>query len=76
VVYNTHKKMRVIQKTESILYLSESGDWALQVSNESFEILPQSGGLVYQSGVNIDNLSQLIVEAKAHAIENGITWQQ
>jgi hypothetical protein len=68
--------MRVIQKTESILYLSDSGDWALQVSNESFEILPQSGGLVYQSGVNIDNLSQLIVEAKAHAIENGMTWQQ
>jgi hypothetical protein len=68
--------MRVIQKTESILYLSDSGDWALQVSNENFEILPQSGGLVYQSGVNIDNLSQLIVEAKAHAIENGITWQQ
>jgi hypothetical protein len=68
--------MRVIQKTESILYLSDSGDWGLQVSNENFEILPQAGGLVYQSGVNIDNLSQLIVEAKAHAIENGITWQQ
>jgi hypothetical protein len=68
--------MRVIQKTESILYLSDSGDWGLQVSNESFEILPQVGGLIYQSGVNIDNLSQLIVEAKAHAIENGITWQQ
>jgi hypothetical protein len=68
--------MRVIQKTESILYLSDSGDWGLQVSNESFEILPQTGGLVYQSGANIDNLSQLIVEAKAHAIENGITWQQ
>jgi hypothetical protein len=68
--------MRVIQKTESILYLSDSGDWGLQVSNENFEILPQTGGLVYQSGVNIDNLSQLIVEAKAHAIENGITWQQ
>ena len=68
--------MRVIQKTESILYLSDSGDWGLQVSNENFEILPQTGGLVYQSGINIDNLSQLIVEAKAHAIENGITWQQ
>jgi hypothetical protein len=68
--------MRVIQKTESILYISDSGDWGLQVSNENFEILPQAGGLVYQSGVNIDNLSQLIVEAKAHAIENGITWQQ
>jgi hypothetical protein len=68
--------MTIIEKTESILYLSDGGDWALQVGNESFEILPQGGGLVYQSGVNIDNLAQLIVEAKAHAIENGITWQQ
>ena len=68
--------MTIIKKTESILYLSDGGDWALQVSNESFEILPQAGGLVYQSGTNIDNLAQLIVEAKAHAIQNGITWQQ
>jgi hypothetical protein len=68
--------MIIIEKTESILYLSDGGDWGLRASNESFEILPQAGGLVYQSGVNIDNLSQLIVEAKAHAIENGITWQQ
>jgi hypothetical protein len=48
----------------------------LQISNECFEILPQVGGLVYQSGVNLDNLANLIVEAKAHAIANGITWQQ
>jgi hypothetical protein len=68
--------MKVIQKTETILYLSDGGDWALQISNENFEILPQAGGLVYQSGVNLDNLAQLIVEAKAHAIENEITWQQ
>jgi hypothetical protein len=68
--------MRVIQKTESILYLSDSGDWGLQVSNENFEILPQTGGLVYESGANLDNLAQLITEAKAHAIQNGITWQQ
>ena len=67
--------MTIIEKTESILYLSDGGDWALQISNESFEILPQVGGLVYQSGVNLDNLAQLIVEAKAHAIENEITWQ-
>jgi hypothetical protein len=68
--------MRVIRKTESILYLSDSGDWGLQISNESFEILPQVGGLVYQSGVNLDNLAKLITDAKAHAIENEITWQQ
>ena len=68
--------MRIIQKTESILYLSDSGDWGLQVSEESFEILPQVGGLVYQSGTNLDNLAKLIVEAKAHAIENEIIWHQ
>ena len=67
--------MTIIERTESILYLSDGGDWALQVSNESFEILPQAGGLVYQSGTNLDNLAQLIVEAKAHAIENEIIWQ-
>lgn len=67
--------MTIIEKTESILYLSDGGDWALQVGNESFEILPQVGGLVYQSGTNLDNLAQLIVEAKEHAIQNDITWQ-
>jgi hypothetical protein len=68
--------MTVITKTDSILYLSSSGDWGLRVSEENFEILPQVGGLVYQSGVNLDNLANLIVEAKAHAIQNGIIWQQ
>ena len=68
--------MKVIQKTQSFLYLSDGGDWALQISNDNFEILPQVGGLVYQSGVNLDNLAQLIIEAKEHAIENEIIWQQ
>lgn len=68
--------MIIRQRTESILYLSDSGDWALSVSNEQFEILPQVGGLVYQSGVNLENLANLIIEAKTHAIQNGITWQQ
>jgi hypothetical protein len=68
--------MRVIQKTESILYISDSGDWGLQVSNDAFEILPQAGGVVYRSGTNIENLAELIVEAKEHAILNGIIWQQ
>ena len=68
--------MTVITKTDSILYLASSGDWGLRVSNDSFEILPQVGALVYQSGANLDNLAALIIEAKAHAIQNGITWQQ
>ena len=69
--------MKVIQKTETILYLSDGGDWGLQISNDNFEILPQGGGgLVYQSGTNLDNLAQLIIDAKEHAIENEITCQQ
>lgn len=68
--------MTVISKTDSILYLSDSGDWGLRVSDENFEILPQVGALVYQSGANLDNLAALIIEAKEHAIQNGITWQQ
>ena len=68
--------MTIIQQTESILYISGSGDWGLQISDEHFEILPQIGVLVYQSGINLDNLANLIAEAKAHAIANGITWQQ
>ena len=68
--------MKVIQKIETILYLSDGGDWGLQISNDNFEILPQGGGLVYQSGTNLDNLAQLIAEAKEHAIENEIIWQQ
>jgi hypothetical protein len=68
--------MKVISKTESFLYLSDGGDWALRVSEDEFEILPQGGGLVYQSGVNLDNLAQLIIEAKEHAMQNEIIWQQ
>lgn len=67
--------MNVIIKTDSILYLSDAGDWALRVTNETKEILPQAGGLTYQSGTNLDNLAQLIVDAKAHSIQNGIEWQ-
>ena len=68
--------MIIIAKTDSILYLSDSGDWGLRVTNELKEILPQVGGLIYESGVNLDNLAALIIEAKAHAIQNGIQWQQ
>jgi hypothetical protein len=68
--------MKVISKTESFLYLSDGGDWALRVSEDEFEILPQVGGLVYQSGTNLDNLAQLIIEAKEHAMQNEIIWHQ
>jgi hypothetical protein len=68
--------MKVIQKEQSTLYLSDSGDWAIEINEDNFEILPQTGRLIYQSGTNLDNLANLIVEAKAHAVANGIQWQQ
>lgn len=66
--------MQATIKTESIMYISDGGDWALRVTSTEFEILPQVGGLIYASGVNLDNLAALIVEAKAHAVANGIDW--
>lgn len=66
--------MKIITKTDSILYLSDAGDWGLRVTNEQKEILPQVGELVYQSGANLDNLAQLVIEAKEHATQNGIIW--
>jgi len=68
--------MTVTKQIETITYLSDTGDWALRISNNDYEILPQVGELIYQSGVNLDNLAKLIIEAKTHAIENGIIWQQ
>lgn len=67
--------MRVISKTESFLYLSDGGDWALKVSEGNFEILPQTGSLVYISAINIENLAKLIFEVKQHAINNNINWE-
>jgi hypothetical protein len=66
--------MRVISNTESFLYLSDGGDWALRVSEDSYELLPQGGGLVYTSGLNIENLAIFILEVKQHAINNNINW--
>ena len=56
------------------MYVADSGDWRLSVGGGAFEILPQVGGLSYTSGLNLDSLAALIVEAKAHATANGVNW--
>lgn len=66
--------MTVIPRLGSFEYVASTGDWRLLVGNGRFDILPQVGGYEYASGVNLDNLAKLIVDAKAHAVSNGINW--
>lgn len=66
--------MQIIPGSGSYVYAADSGDWRLAVGDGVFKILPQVGGLAYASGLNLDNLAALIVEAKAHAIAHGINW--
>lgn len=66
--------MQVITSTERVTYVASTGDWRLVVGDGCFEILPQVGGWEYQSGVNLDNLAALIVDAKADALARGINW--
>jgi hypothetical protein len=66
--------MTVIPRLGSFEYVASSGDWRLLVGLGRFDILPQVGGWEYSSGINLDNLAALIVDAKAHAVANGINW--
>jgi hypothetical protein len=66
--------MTIIPRLGSFEYVAASGDWRLVIGGGAFNILPQVGGWDYGSGVNLDNLAQLIVDAKAHAVANGINW--
>lgn len=66
--------MQVIPLPGSFIYVAGTGDWRLLVGNGTFEIQPQVGAWEYGSGINLDNLATLIVDAKAHAIANGINW--
>lgn len=67
--------MEIINYPGRFIYIASTGDWRLDISNQQFKILPQVGGLEYASGRNLDNLAVLIVEAKTHAITQGITWE-
>lgn len=67
--------MHIEVKSGRVIYTASTNDWRLDVSDERFEIVPiVTGGLVYSSGANLDNLAALIVAAKADAIGRGIAW--
>jgi len=66
--------MVILAGPSSFTYIAATGDWRLFVADGQFEIMPQVGGWKYASGINLDNLASLIVEAKAHAMANGINW--
>jgi hypothetical protein len=68
--------MQIISYPGRFVYIAVTGDWRLDVSNGQFIILPQVGNsLEYSSGRNLDNLAALIIEAKAHALTQGIIWE-
>ena len=66
--------MQIISTVDRVTYVASTGDWRLVVSDHHFEILPQVGGWEYRTGVNLDNLAALIVNAKADALARGINW--
>lgn len=66
--------MQVITALGQVTYIASTGDWRIVVGNGTFEIQPQVGGLEYSSGINLDNLAALIVNAKADAVARGINW--
>jgi hypothetical protein len=67
--------MIIIPSPGVVTYIADSGDWRLVIGESRFEIAPQVGGFEYSSGVNLDNLAALIVEAKADALARGINWE-
>lgn len=62
-----------------VRYTAASGDWQIDVEpvglGVRIEVRPVgTGGLEYSSGANLDHLADLIVAARADAIQRGITW--
>jgi hypothetical protein len=66
--------MQIIVTPGKITYIASTGDWRLVIGEGAFAIQPQVGEWEYLSGVNLDNLATLIVDAKADAVERGIEW--
>jgi hypothetical protein len=66
--------MTIIPSPGIVTYIADTGDWRLVVGESRFEIQPQVGGLEYSSGMNLDNLAALIVEAKVDALARGVNW--
>ena len=66
--------MDIIIEPGRATYTAVTGDWRIVIDRGVFEIQPQVGQLIYESGLNLDNLATLIVAAKADALERGIDW--
>jgi len=67
--------MNIIIEPGRATYIADTGDWRLIIANGYFEIVPAATGeLVYEIGINLDNLCSLITEAKVDAIARGIDW--
>jgi hypothetical protein len=66
--------MDIIIEPGRATYIAATGDWRIVIDRGIFEIQPQVGQLIYESGLNLDNLATLIVAAKADALERGIDW--
>jgi hypothetical protein len=66
--------MIIINHPGKFEYVASTGDWRLIIGNGQFNILPQVGNWDYTSGINLDNLADLIVNAKVHATANNINW--
>lgn len=69
--------MQITQTTQGYRY--DQDDWRLDISQgpngTSFEIVSiATGGFVFDSGVNLDRLAELIVAAKADAVSKGLNW--
>lgn len=60
-------------------YRYDGGGWRIEVVAEQagtrYEITTTpTGSLTFSSGINLDELAELIVAAKAHTTANGINW--
>jgi len=66
--------MQIIVTPGKVTYIANTGDWRLVIGDGAFAIQPQVGGWEYSSGVNLDNLATLIINAKTDAVARGIEW--
>lgn len=60
-------------------YKADTADWQVTLrpydQPQEFVIEPiMTGEFTYASGVNLDNLAQLLVDAKADALQRGLDW--
>lgn len=60
-------------------YKNDNNNWQVTLRSidnlQEFEVFPiGTGSLICTSGVMLDNLAELITEAKADALSRGLNW--